>query len=143
MTGTEECRGAECKGLTVHTIVSGKGRKKSGTGQDVMMHRLQACGLGSTRGDQRPTWGARGKAVAPILPSPFRTNVADCEFPKVPGPFAFSSAQFHEAPFQGSRRRHLPVVAVRPDGTRAGHVGSSLPGVWREAGICVCAILAA
>lgn len=100
-----------------------------------MMHGLQACGFGSTGGDQRPTWGARMKAVAPILPSPFRTNVADCEFPKMPGPLAFSSAQFHEAPFQGSRRRHLPAVAARPDGTRAGHVGSSLPGGVARGGV--------
>lgn len=50
----------------------------------------------------------------------FRTNVANCEFPKVPWPFALSSAELYEAPFHGSRRRHLPAAAAaRPDGTPA------------------------
>lgn len=98
----------------------------------------QALGMWTWINQGRPKayLGSPRESRAPILPSPFRTNVADCEFPKVPGPFAFSSAQFHEAPFQGSRRRHLSAVAAKPDGTRAGHVVSSLPGVWRTASLC-------
>uniref|UniRef100_A0ABI7Y4D1 Uncharacterized protein n=1 Tax=Felis catus TaxID=9685 RepID=A0ABI7Y4D1_FELCA len=34
-------------------------------------------------------------------------------------PLALSTAELHEAPFQGSRRRHLPAAAARLDGTQA------------------------
>lgn len=53
----------------------------------------------------------------------FLTNAANCEFPKMPRPFALTAAELHETPFQGSRRRHFhaaaAAAAARPDGTRA------------------------
>lgn len=45
-----------------------------------------------------------------------RTNAANCELPKVPRPFALSSAELHEAPFHGSRRRHLSAPPRGPTG---------------------------
>lgn len=72
----------------------------------------------------RPTGGARGEGSDRALLGCFRTNAANCEFPKVPRFFAFSTADLYEAPFQGSRRRHLPAAAAaRPDGTPAGPGG--------------------
>lgn len=63
--------------------------------------------------------GARGEGSDRVLFGCFRTNAANCEFPKVSRPLALSTAELHEAPFQGSRRRHLPAAAAKPDGTRA------------------------
>lgn len=119
----------------MYTIGCGERRKKSGCD-------AQALGMWTwlnQGGGQSRTRGARREAIAPIPPSPFRTNATGCEFPKVPGPFAFSSAQLHEAPFQGSRRRHLPAVAARPDGTRAGRVVVVTSGSV-EPGLSYCAV---
>lgn len=63
--------------------------------------------------------GARREGSDRVLLGCFRTNATDCEFPKVSRPLALSTSELHEAPFQGSRRRHLPAAAARPDGTRA------------------------
>lgn len=77
---------------------------------------------------QGPRRGARGEESGRALPGCSRTSAAHCEFPKVPRPFALSTAELQEAPFQGSRRRHLPAAAAKPDGTPAGPAVSSLPG---------------
>jgi hypothetical protein len=79
-------------------------------------------------GAQEPIRGTGGEGSDRALPDHFRTYATDCEFTKVSWSFALNSAQFHEAPFQGSRRRHLPAAAAKPDGTRAGRAASSLPG---------------
>lgn len=77
--------------------------------------------------------GARGEGQARALLAYFRTDAADCEFPEAPRLFALSTAELHEAPFQGSRRRHLRAAAARPDGTPAVSVVTSGGGVGRGA----------
>lgn len=67
--------------------------------------------------------GARGEGSDRVLPDCFRTDAGNCEFPKVSRPLALSTAELLEAPFQGSRRRHLPAAAAGPDGTRARPAG--------------------
>lgn len=80
---------------------------------------------------QGPRRGARGEEWGRALPGCSRTSAAHCELPKVPRPLALSTAELQEAPFQGSRRRHLPAAAAKPDGTPAGPAASSLPGAGR------------
>lgn len=78
--------------------------------------------------------GARGEGSDRVLLGCFRTDAGNCEFPKVSRPLALSTAELLEAPFQGSRRRHLPAAAARPDGTRArpgGHRHFRGRGGWR------------
>lgn len=64
--------------------------------------------------------GAREEGQDRVLVSCFRTDATNCKFPKVPRPFALSTAELYEGPSQGYRRRHLPAAAAaRPDGTPA------------------------
>lgn len=65
----------------------------------------------------------RGEGSDRALLGCCRTNAANGELPKVPRPFALSTAELHEAPFHGSRRRHLPAPPRGLTGHQQGRAG--------------------